>query len=518
MDPNNQLSLASYQFKTSQDLVVMASQPAVQQKVTELEKSFYTINIEQTMGYLSQVGGLLQLAYAGTKGHKSCVKVTGILSDYQALIKNSQIANRKFVLGCLTSVKNHQSALNMAEKKKYESAISYLVECGNQAAEMAELADKLINESQALCSMSKEALLLAVEDENTSTDQRERITKEIHDLQAKEAALKSKTMDLARQVEEEKIKEKALCTKAEKAQAQAFAIGMVSAVMKPLGQIAGSILPIVTPITSTAGFIGTQIIQALTQAQSTESRLDKELTELKSQIKKKSDLIAEEKLKGEKGDVALIASLEKEEKDLNTKLDALLNSSQAAKAALKEVQEEFQKNADNFHSLEQKAAERRVEAQKAQMEANAQLAESIERLKGFNVEKNDLNKSIASLEIAVKTLGKIKTVFENTRVFWNEVEMQCKTLSDISTMKILLKEEEHQEFSKNLLESAWSWIVLGKINYSALQSIGLVQEKVDVIMSNLPNAEEKKQLIEVKSDLLLLQIKGENDLLTGKHS
>jgi len=40
------------------------------------------------------------------------------------------------------------------------------------------------------------------------------------------------------------------------------------------------------------------------------------------------------------------------------------------------------------------------------------------------------NQAIHSLDVTVKTLAKIKTVFDNTRVYWKSMENHCNQLKD----------------------------------------------------------------------------------------
>ena len=56
--------------------------------------------------------------------------------------------------------------------------------------------------------------------------------------------------------------------------------------------------------------------------------------------------------------------------------------------------------------------------QKEARETNAKLAEQVENLKHLNVRDNKLEVSLRMLELTITNLGKIKTTFDNTRLFW----------------------------------------------------------------------------------------------------
>ena len=64
------------------------------------------------------------------------------------------------------------------------------------------------------------------------------------------------------------------------------------------------------------------------------------------------------------------------------------------------------------------AAEERAQLQKEARETNAKLAEQVENLKHLNVRDNKLEVSLRMLELTITNLGKIKTTFDNTRLFW----------------------------------------------------------------------------------------------------
>ena len=64
------------------------------------------------------------------------------------------------------------------------------------------------------------------------------------------------------------------------------------------------------------------------------------------------------------------------------------------------------------------AAEERALLQKEARETNAKLAEQVENLKHLNVRDNKLEVSLRMLELTITNLGKIKTTFDNTRLFW----------------------------------------------------------------------------------------------------
>ena len=167
-----------------------------------------------------------------------------------------------------------------------------------------------------------------------------------------------------------------------------------------------------------------------------------------------------------------------------------------------------QQKARELDEKELKVAEARRQLQQQQLEANAKLRESVTLLQGTAVHKDSLESSIVALEITVQTLGKIRTVFENVRVFWCGVKEHCKKLSDVEEIKDKL-EIDHEEFILSIQESGLGWLALGKVNYVASVAMSEVAKTLASHMKDLPTSSKAPKLIEDLSQKLLSQI--END-------
>jgi hypothetical protein len=66
----------------------------------------------------------------------------------------------------------------------------------------------------------------------------------------------------------------------------------------------------------------------------------------------------------------------------------------------------------------------RYEKEKELRENNANLARQLTELNQLTISGNDLEAAIKALEVAITSLGKIKTIFENTRLFWTGMEVR----------------------------------------------------------------------------------------------
>merc|ERR1712048_447389 len=138
----------------------------------------------------------------------------------------------------------------------------------------------------------------------------------------------------------------------------------------------------------------------------------------------------------------------------------------------------------------------RQDIDKKMFEAAEDLSKTVTELAGMGVKHSSLQKAIKSLEVAVKTLGKIKVVFDNTRVFWTGVEKNCKKIvENADTVNEMVEAEEQEMVIEGIAESALNWFVLGKISYTAKHAISEVDKNMNEIQSNLPNEAEAQKMI-----------------------
>merc|ERR1712154_85470 len=94
----------------------------------------------------------------------------------------------------------------------------------------------------------------------------------------------------------------------------------------------------------------------------------------------------------------------------------------------------------------------RHEINRKMIEHASDLSETVSQLAGMTESKN-------SLEKALKTLGKIKVVFDNTRVFWIGVEKNCKAI--VENAKTVADFADDEDLAEEMIEaiaaSALSW-------------------------------------------------------------
>lgn len=233
-------------------------------KMIEAKASnYHTVDISMAMTNLGNVGDILKLAYAGSKGFPCSTSTLKILSRYQTMIKNSYVTSSSFVGACLKALQLHKLALVMAEKGKMDSSIKMLEKCAELAKTMAEESGKLVKEATDLCNLSEEALLTAQNDENVSKDEKERIKKMMTESTARQAEMEIKTKQLHDQIEDYKQKMAELARKADEERQKEFFLKMISAITEPLNKITESASKVAGSVAGAA--TGANITNALAQ-------------------------------------------------------------------------------------------------------------------------------------------------------------------------------------------------------------------------------------------------------------
>ena len=112
-------------------------------------------------------------------------------------------------------------------------------------------------------------------------------------------------------------------------------------------------------------------------------------------------------------------------------------------------------------------------------------------------------------------LGKIKTVFSNTKMFWEGVQKHCLSLSSgASNAEGNLDFIDIPEFQNELMlaveSTALGWMALAHINYRAYNAMKLAGASVDNAMSNIPGASECDAIVKKLAPEILSQITAES--------
>lgn len=458
--------------------------------IVEIQKRYHTIDVSVAMNSLVLVGKVLKLAYASSKGFPCSKNTMYILCNYQSLIKNSFVTSSSFVDSCLSALKYHKHALTLADKDNFESALSMIHKCSEEAGKMANESGKLAEEATKLCKLAEDALESASCDETLSRKEKEKIKSIIFENKVKQDALRKKREILDEQINEVKEEQEKLSQSAEKEIQRQFVLKMVSSIMCPLLSTTEKAVFTITKVVSdisnkTKDVEKTNVSQHNVFIEQVET-LKSRLKDLKERIQNsKNDNKPDDEIKG----------LINEEKELETKLDKLrhimIKNDNCNSAGDVNTINPLNK----IHEKEMFIMNLKSELQKEEREGNSEIVEIASRLKGLTNNNNDLSRSINSLEMAIKALGKIKTTFELTKQYWEGVRKHCEKLKDKSILEALNSPDVKEDFIQELKDSALSWLALGKMSYKAMLSMKNVDAEADEIMNNLPTKEEAERLI-----------------------
>eukprot|EP01084_Bolivina_argentea_P267115 453330_1 len=425
------------QIKLAEEIDPIVAKNAKCVKLTE--KRYYTVDVSDAMRKLTLCGDLIQLSYVSTDGFKAQAEVGKLLSNYSTLVKSSYIGACKFVEASISALGYHRLALELLKKKPNKSIV-FLGKCGELAKEMAGVAAHLSSEAKKMVDIATGALTQAISDKSVSVQQRK--TMEI--AMEKANALKHETEKLQKSLNEKvrqaKEEEEQAIKSAEDERSRRFALDIIKGVTQPLLEAAQSF--------SYKGMIGGAVNSGMDAVGSIASAKN-------DNDKKKND------------------DDEKKEEPQGKTLD------------------------DRAYLL----TKERMKLQDKLLKQNENLAQTVSELAGLKDEKNQLQRALKSLETAIGTLGKIQVIFNNTRVFWEGVEANCKACSrigsDVKVFEDCADDEDIQEEIKDaIVDSTLNWFVLAKVNFYAKKAIIGVDKKMDGIMNDLPNEAQALKMID----------------------
>ena len=205
--------------------------PDIKIIVDQKVKTFYTINVEDAMKKLSQVGQLLKLAVSGSKGFPCSQEVLTVLSNYQDLVKDSVITSSTFVEVVLKSLNFHKIALVLADKDKGDKALAILENCAELAGKMETESEKLVQKADQLSNLSVSALLSANGNYVGSEEKKKEMIERANKI--KENLDKMKTR--ARDLEKATVEAEAESEKAAKEAQEKETVVLISGFLGPIG-------------------------------------------------------------------------------------------------------------------------------------------------------------------------------------------------------------------------------------------------------------------------------------------
>lgn len=422
---------------------------------------YYSVDPSEAMKKLAEVGSLLRLAYAGSKQFPSSTAIVKVMSNYQNLVKDSLIASSTFVEIVLKALKYHKLAAIFAGKdtpsaSDISKSLKYLKKCSVMADRMAEESQKLIDSADALTNLALDALVQANQDFVGSKAEQKHLQEVIDKLKAEKAYRDDLRTNLGKRVEEAKKNEEKNAALAGEKETW----GVVLDVFQPLLQIG---------VTAGIAALGDEPME------------DAPATLPPAPV------------------TAAPAPVPKDCSKAAT-LDGIKGQAQEARCR------------------EENARRLRVHYQQQQLVNNADLAKTLELLVSKKSSKDSLDKAIYGLDITIKVLGQVRTIFLNAKTFWVGVKKHTESLAGTQEEFEDYAEDPDLmgEFMESLERSGYSWLTLGKICRASALTIKEVDKSVDSMMNNLPTEKEAEKLIDELGAEILKDIKEDNAVIEAE--
>jgi len=410
--------------------------PHLEPWIKEKIESEYNINIGVAFQLLGNVGELLRISYAGCKGYSCQVAVSKVHSRYQDMIYASARVSNFFVRTTLRALKYHKYAQRNINKQRASKALRWVQRCAPLADKLVVASTKMVKQSDLLKNMTEGAFLETQRNDVQNTGEIRKTKERNNKLSAR--------IDMINKMLEELLKQ-------ERQQKQ-----LVNEMENELQEHEKEYEKVKGRKVKTNEICKTDVVEGFgipgvfstgqRVIRTCHNELDKGDVELK---------------KGEMGDVVL-----------------KINQLRVNQLALLKMKNAIQKNMTSLYG---------------------ELAASVKGL-GHTVELgNDLLRAQHALQMAIDTLGIVKTIFLNNRHYWIQVTDNAQQQGSSGDTSVVLKEldeEEIQEFVELLMESGFNWLALGKVSRDAMVSMIQVKADVDRTFINLPSHDQAKQIIE----------------------
>lgn len=469
------------------------------------ELAFGSINIRTTMSDLKHVASLLRLSWAASDGHACQEKVATLFMGYQDLISEAAATSIQFVQGSVQALKYYCVAYRAVEQKGEMGASFAIISRTSQIADkMIACTDRLIERVDRLKEMSDETYSQASSEHLASLRKKKEVEAAAADLRAEQSSKQSKSSDLVGMIAEGKEKE----VEAADDLRDARFWSRIGAFVEPVATIVKVPLELISSI---KGGAAKATVEALLQGlQSQQQKDEAQLLEISKKIAGLSvDLESEE-------DEAQKLALRREISELEVEAGLLREKIEKSRG-------EFEKVAENLQKQEQRAAKRLKEAEEhvrqlrqEQMENNQAIARSLVQLENLTTDADSLEQAAVSLDLAKRTLTKVRTVFVNIGRFWKTTKAGCDALKDLSMLQFF-SEHWKDEYIQEIQESQFKWLALANINHFAMIEMGKAAERVDKAFCSLPGPDEVGEVITDLTQAIKGDLTGPR-LLTGGDS
>jgi hypothetical protein len=232
--------------------------PAADSGVVTAERNrlLKNLKLESLISNLLRAGELLTLAYNGVAGFGTLRgAVTSISDRLRVLAADCELTMQRFERSSRTITGNLRDCFKFLMNGREEAALLWLGKAGVAAHGMADEADDLADRFDTLGNDAVQTLVDTQKAQGETEEAKAKLEAQIADLNAKDAGARTLAEELVKQKEELQQLYNEAKEKAETAEDRAFALSIVNAIMKPLGDGLGAFAGAMTRMNSPAGMM-----------------------------------------------------------------------------------------------------------------------------------------------------------------------------------------------------------------------------------------------------------------------
>ena len=232
--------------------------PAADSGVVTAERNrlLKNLKLESLISNLLRAGELLTLAYNGVAGFGTLRgAVTSISDRLRVLAADCELTMQRFERSSRTITGNLRDCFKFLMNGREEAALLWLGKAGAAAKGMADEADDLAKRFDTLGDDAVETLVDTQKAQGETEEAKAKLQAQIADLNAKDAGARTLAEELVKQKEELQQLYNEAKEKAETAENRAFALSIVNAIMKPLGDGLGTFAGAITRANSPGGMM-----------------------------------------------------------------------------------------------------------------------------------------------------------------------------------------------------------------------------------------------------------------------
>ena len=459
----------------------------IQAQVARAEEDYYGIAINKVMEDFKHAGILLKMAWDASK----IGTVIDINVEFSSLTTKSFNCIRDFQTNIRRALVCHSKCAIYVNGDRVENAQREFNECTQIAQKLVSWSRELINETERICNIAKDALCKVAKRHDVGKEQKEAIKEKIDEYSARQSNLETQRQGLEQAIARARVNEERILQMEEKrarAQERASLVRSFAALIHPFVSMASSFVGGGAP----QGHSSSEHVHSESRGgremmchSSVEEAKYIELGKIQARIENIENQL-EEKRKKEAVDQNEINGLQQELESLKKEHAQKQKEANDSRGANAEAGASHQTVLERYARDSMKYTMQHISV-------SGELAGVVRRLQDLNVQEHGLKKTIESLEVAIELMGRVLVVFNDIYLYWGGIKAQCEDLETLQISEALNREERLRE----LTDSAMLWVTLYVINQQAFRGIQRVYDSASHGMRHLISENTAKRIEDV---------------------